>query len=308
MSEKPEERILFSRPDPSLIRKAGYLSADMYVHTCHSDARPDIPAIIHHIKQKQIGVAITDHNEISGALAAINKSPQSLIIPGIELDSAEGPHILLYFYDHHDLADFFATTIRDQRKGKQYMERYLSVSDILTAAEQYSCLKVAAHPYGYFGLTRGALKWAEASRDTEIIRRFDAIETICGGMSTQLNRKTARYAIHNNLPITGGSDAHILRDIGNVVTMVEAESGEEFLDGIMQRRSRVIGLPADFLSRGVTAGVITGSFIPFTYTFLSARCRKWGMRLNGAIHTPGRNDKKEDDAPNLEQGREETRD
>lgn len=272
------------RPNPAELRADGFTPVDMHVHTLHSDAVPGIPAILNHINQKGIGVAITDHNEIHGVMEAQAARPGSLIIPGIELDSAEGPHILLYFYEVNQLADFFKIYISDKRSGKQYMERYLSVDEILTAAEGYSCIKIAAHPYGYFGLTRGLLKCVEQQIIPDIIARIDGIEAICGGMSLALNQRAARYADTHATPVTGGSDAHILTDIGNVVTAVRADTVEEFLHGILRNESRVIGTPSGFVSRGATAGVIACSYLPYSYTYVRAGCRRYSARLNGIVN------------------------
>lgn len=284
MTPVASERICIQRPDPTELRADGYTLVDMHVHTRHSDAAPGIPAILNYINQKGIGVAITDHNEISGVMEAGASRPESLIIPGIELDSAEGPHILLYFYEAGQLADFFKINISHQRSGKQYMERYLSVDEILSAADGYSCVKIAAHPYGYFGLNRGVLKCMEQKMIPDIIDRIDGIEVICGGMSLALNHRAARYADCHGIPITGGSDAHILSDIGNVVTAVKADTVEEFLDGILRKESRVIGTPSGFVSRGATAGVIACSYLPYSCTFAKARCRRYSTRLKGAIN------------------------
>lgn len=285
-SEKPDhsDRIFFQRPDLSDLGAQGFFPVDMHVHTCHSDAAPDIPAILNHISQTGTGVAITDHNEISGAMQAARTAHDSLIIPGIELDSAEGPHILLYFYDSADLADFFQKYISDKRSGKQYMERYLSVEEILTAAEGYSCVTIAAHPYGYFGLTRGVLRCMEQQKLPGIISRFDGIEAICGGMSLALNMKAALYADEHTIPVTGGSDAHILPDIGSVVTAVQADTIDGFLDGVIRKQSRVYGSPAGIVSRGTTAGVIARSYIPYSCTFIQARYKRYAGHLNRAVH------------------------
>ncbi|MFH0968203.1 MAG: PHP-associated domain-containing protein [Methanobacteriota archaeon] len=284
MTPVASDRIFFQRPDPTELRADGYTLVDMHVHTRHSDAAPGIPAILNYICQKGIGVAITDHNEISGVMEAEASHPESLIIPGIELDSAEGPHILIYFYESGQLADFFRLHISDHRSGKQYMERYLSVDEILTAADGYSCIKIAAHPYGYFGLNRGVLKCMEQKVIPDITGRIDGIEVICGGMSVRLNKRAARYADGHTIPITGGSDAHILTDIGNVVTAVKADTVEEFLNGILRRESRVIGTPSGFVSRGTTAGVIAYSFLPYSCTFAQSRYRRYSTHLKGAIN------------------------
>ena len=74
------------------------MPVDMHIHTRHSDAAISIPSLLTRAKHLGTGVAITDHNEIHGVVEACQQSHGVLVIPGIELSSLEGPHILLYFY------------------------------------------------------------------------------------------------------------------------------------------------------------------------------------------------------------------
>lgn len=78
----------------------------------------------------------------------------------------------------------------------------LPVEKILCLAEKYSCVKVAAHPSGYFGLNRDVLKCIDnGTLPREIISYIDGIEVICRGMGRELNEKAARYADEHNFPI-----------------------------------------------------------------------------------------------------------
>ena len=81
----------------------------------------------------------------------------------------------------------------------------------------------------------------------------------------------AEYTTRFDLPVTGGSDAHILQEIGSVVTGVRADSVGEFLDGIRKGRSIVIGSPSGIVSRGMTAGVIAYNYLPYSATALHTR-------------------------------------
>jgi predicted metal-dependent phosphoesterase TrpH len=241
----------------------------MHIHSRHSDASISIPSLLSRAKHFGIGVAITDHNEISGVIEACNHSHDVLVIPGIELSSREGPHILLYFYSVRDLVDFFTNHIKASLRKSQYMAIQLSVEKILASAEMYSCLKVAAHPFGYFGINRGILKCIDnKTLPPEIIGRIDAIEVICGGMGRELNDKATTYAVDHDSPITGGSDAHVLPSVGGVVTGVKADTVGAFLDGILAKESIVIGSSANPLHKGMTAGVIAWNYIPYTVSSL----------------------------------------
>jgi predicted metal-dependent phosphoesterase TrpH len=257
------QKIQFTYPLIDEIREKGYLPVDMHVHTHHSDAAIRIPSLVNRAQALGIGVAVTDHNEIGGALEAATHSPDLPMIPGIELNSLEGPHILLYFYTMADLSEFFSTHVRGDLKKSQYMALQLPVAEILEAAEGYRCVKVAAHPFGYFGIDRGVLKCIEKETlPPGTMNHIDGIEVICGAMSRDINEKAAGYAGEHDLPVTGGSDAHVLPAVGGVVTCVKADTVEGFLDGILSRESIVIGSTAHPLHKGMAAGVIAWNFIP----------------------------------------------
>ena len=251
------------------IRERGYSPVDMHIHTHHSDAAISIPSLLARAKHMGIGIAITDHNEIQGVTEACNQPDDTLVIPGIELSSREGPHILLYFYSVDDLADFFTLYIKGSLRKSQYMALQISVEKIIASAEKYACVKVAAHPFGYFGINRGILKCIDnKTLPAGIIEHIDGIEVICGGMSHELNDKAARYAGDHDLPITGGSDAHVLPSVGGVITGVKADTVEGFLNGILAKESIVIGSTANPLHKGMTAGVIAWNYIPYTVSSL----------------------------------------
>jgi predicted metal-dependent phosphoesterase TrpH len=271
MTAEKRARIGFGRPDVDELARDGYLAVDMHVHTRHSDAAPSARQVLERARKMRIGVAITDHNEVGGVRELRGRRPDVPVVPGIELDCAEGPHILLYFYSPGDLVDFHDRHIRERRRGAQYMTSYPTAEQVLTAAEGYSCLKVAAHPFGYFGLDRGVLKCDAKGLLPGVAGRLDGIEAICGGMTRRVNRLAAAYAERCHVPVTGGSDAHILREVGRVVTGVRAGSVDEFLDGIREGRSVVVGSPSGVVSRGVTAGVIACNYLPYSATALRTR-------------------------------------
>jgi predicted metal-dependent phosphoesterase TrpH len=259
----PSHKIQFTSPLLDEIREKGYLPVDMHVHTHHSDAAIRIPSLVNRARKLGTGVAVTDHNEIQGAIEAATLAPDLPVIPGIELNSLEGPHILLYFFTMADLAEFFSTHVRGNLKKSQYMALQLPVAEILEAAEGYRCVKVAAHPFGYFGINRGVLKCIEKETlPPGILDHIDGIEVICGAMSRDINEKAAGYAGEHDLPVTGGSDAHVLPAVGGVVTCVKADTVEGFLDGILSRESIVIGTTAHPLHKGMAAGVIAWNYIP----------------------------------------------
>ena len=272
--------IQFTSPLLHEIRQKGYTPVDMHIHTRHSDATIRIPSLLTRAKHLGIGVAITDHNEIQGVVEAWNQPRDVLVIPGIELSSLEGPHILLYFYSLGELADYFITQIKGDLRKSQYMAIQLPVQKILESVESFHCVKVAAHPFGYFGINRGVLKCIDnKTLPAGTIDHVDGIEVICGAMGQDLNEKAARYAGEHHLPITGGSDAHVLPSVGGVVTGVRADTVKGFLDGILSRECIVIGSTANPLHKGISAGVIAWNYIPSTVSTLQVHYEESIPRL-----------------------------
>jgi predicted metal-dependent phosphoesterase TrpH len=281
MVHPPHHRhVHFTSPLLHEIRRQGYMPADMHIHTHHSDGAIRIPSLLARARQLGMGVAVTDHNEIQGALEACDGARDVLVIPGVELNTREGPHILLYFPTPEDLEEFFSACIRKDLKKSQYRALQLPVAEILDMAAGYDCVKVAAHPFGYFGINRGVLKCIEKrTLPPKTMDCIDAIEVICGAMGRDINEKAARYAGDHDLPITGGSDAHVLPSVGGVVTGVRAESIEGFLDGILSRDSIVVGSTANPLHKGMAAGVIGWNYLPSAVSTLQVHYEESVPRL-----------------------------
>ena len=270
MTHSFKNPIKLEKPDISALKREGYTPADMHLHTCYSDGLTKIPDLIRYAEKKGISLSVTDHNEIGGALNAEKYAGDTLIIPGIELDTKEGPHLLIYFYTSDDLSDFFNDLNREKSELSPALTKNLPVIKCLTLAEQYDCLRVAAHPFGYYGINRGVLKCINKNMLPGVMDHLDGIEAICGGMMKGLNEKSMDYARNNDIPFTGGSDAHILPDVGNVLTGSYGETVEEFLSEIYKRNNMVIGKSGGLLNKGATAGVIAWSFVPYTISYLSA--------------------------------------
>lgn len=279
-------RIRFQQPCICDIRAAGYTCVDMHIHTKYSDSRIGVGELLTRAKELGIGVAITDHNEIGGVVEAYETKPAIPVIPGIEVSAADGPHILLYFRTVPALVDFFEKHVKPARRESPFMAIHLTTEEILARAEEYDCLKVAAHPYGYGVINRGVLKCVDKRLlPRELPGSLDAIEVICGGMTRALNRRAIVFAEREACGITGGSDAHCLSAVGSVVTCCHSSRTEEFLREIRNRYNCVAGTGISSFAKGVTACIIAGKYVPYALPSLlihyeqnAARFRKFVSR------------------------------
>ncbi|MCD6275554.1 MAG: PHP domain-containing protein [Thermoplasmata archaeon] len=189
------------------------MRVDMHIHSIYSsDGTMEIKEILKLAKKIGLGaIAITDHNEIKGAL----KAREMKILPvirGIEVSSSEG-HILAYGVDCK-------------------IPRDLGIPETIERIRECGGIAVAAHPYRYWsGLGEGNVKKFQ----------FDAIEVFNGRCKQSSNKRAKKLCEELNKPFTAGSDAHFPDEIGRAGLIVESENEEEILDMIMKKKVSVFG-------------------------------------------------------------------
>jgi predicted metal-dependent phosphoesterase TrpH len=97
-------------------------------------------------RQLGIGIAITDHNAIDGAVE-IDSYDDVFSIPGIEVTSMEGTHVLVYFYRIDDLKDFYANDVKPHMGPTVMSSIGLDVESIVQRARKYNSVVIFPHPY-----------------------------------------------------------------------------------------------------------------------------------------------------------------
>ena len=128
---------------------------------------------------------------------------------------------------------------------------------ILNACDGYDCVVIAAHPYGYLLFNKGLQKCIDYEYlPMQMLQRFDGVEVICGGMTHSLNLKAVKLAMGKGTCYTGGTDGHMLSDLGNVVTCAEAEDPGSFLELIRSRKNLVVGWEKTSLGKIATGTVV----------------------------------------------------
>jgi predicted metal-dependent phosphoesterase TrpH len=247
------------------IAEEGPAAVDMHFHTNHSDSHTTVAAALRRAKRLGVGVAITDHNTISGSEEAYLSGSGVLVVPGIEVSAADGPHILLYFYDLDSMRDYYERHVRPYKRSSPYLAIGLDTSEIVRRSAGYSCVRVAAHPYGYLFFNKGLQKCIEARYlEQSILERFDGVEVMCGGMTRKLNDRAAALAERFLKGRTGGTDGHLLHDLGNVVTVGPSEDLDGFLGDVVERRSKVVGKEKTNLQKTVMGSVVMTKYIRYT--------------------------------------------
>lgn len=237
-----QARIDLKKPDvPALLRK-GCTLFDMHFHTKYSDGITKPESIIKKAKKLRINLAITDHNVIEGAVRTYKIRDNVKIIPGIELTTMEGMHLLLYFYDINELVQYYHKHVIEN-KGKDPLSFLNSNAESLVdAARQYNCIISAAHPYaiGWTGLCK---HFGEDNLAEKILAKIDALEIINGSNTKKANRKAQDFIQKTDKGITAGTDGHTIGELGRVLTYTKTpnQNINNFLDSIKQKTNFVIG-------------------------------------------------------------------
>jgi len=256
-SDDSREKVRFEVPDLAQLRNEGLMAVDMHFHTDHSDGKASVHQVLAKARRTGFGVAIMDHNVISGSLRAFHDRGDLLIVPGMEVSAFDGPHILTYFYSPRDMEDFFHRHIEPNRQGSPWLATKLRTQEVIDRTESYNCVTIAAHPYGYLLFNKGLQKSIEGKYlQPEIMKRFHGLEVICGSMTHSLNVKAIKLAEEKSLSFTGGTDGHLLSDIGGVVTCAPENTLEGFLDAVVSRRNLVIGYEKQKLKKIATGIVV----------------------------------------------------
>ena len=173
------------------------MKVDMHIHTVHSpDGRVEPKMVLKIAKKRGFGaVAITDHNEIKGAIEA-EKLGIIKVIKGIEVSTASG-HVLAYDIDC-------------------MIPRGLSVEE--TAERIHDCggIAIIAHPYRFWS-------GVGEKKTRQIARHVDGMEVFNARCKERNNRRAGKLWESLGGMRTAGSDAHFEDEIGRAGLEVPCE-------------------------------------------------------------------------------------
>lgn len=176
------------------------IACDLHVHTRFSkDGESSVEAILERAKAVGLAaVAITDHDTLEGVrYAARLKNPPVLVIPGMEVTTADGHLIALGV--------------------SELVPRGLGVIETIDLVHARGGIAILPHPYH-------RLRHAVGFREHDAIAAADAVEVFNSRYIVgSANRKAARRAARLGKPSVGGSDSHHARYVGYGKTLVDAE-------------------------------------------------------------------------------------
>jgi len=160
-------------------------------------------------------IAITDHNQVDGAID-IAKKIELLVIPSIEISTQSG-HIV-------------GLNVR------KIIPKGMSVQDTVDCIHDAGGLAVACHPFA----------WFKGSLGDNITDKFDAIETINSSAFpfNRCTKKATEIAESLNLAQIAGTDAHNPQSIGLAYAVLEAEPTiKGIIKAILDKKCKAFGRP-----------------------------------------------------------------
>ncbi len=281
--------VLFGIPDWTEIREHGKTCVDMHFHTNCSDSYTDYGALMQLASRRGTGVAITDHNLVSNAIRE-DVPDDVLVIPGVEVSTSDGPHILVYFYERSDLKDFYESYLEPRLQSCPWLAlKNCDTADLLDRLKDENCAISAAHPMGYLGSNKGVeVCIRKGYLDKSIVSGLDAYEVICSGMTHLNNISAIKSALEHGLNFTGGTDGHLLSEVGRVVTISESNTIEGFLNDLKSGKNSVVGLEKNLIKKGEMAAASLSKFLRHAPSAGAVQAHQLGKGIKRSIDTKTR--------------------
>lgn len=240
-------RIQFKAPSLDALTSC-HTVVDLHFHSHFSDGADTVDDIVQRARQLGIGVAITDHNAIDGAVELAGHA-DVFSIPGIEVTSREGAHVLVYFYRIDDLKAFYAADVRPFMGPTVMSSIGLDVESIVRRARKFKSVVIFPHPYSaaFTGICNHSFSESQLDR---LLKMADGVEVINSENLKRWNLKSALLGFNLNRAITGGSDGHSVRQMGSAVTYAGcARSRKAFLDAVSRKQAKVVGTESKLLKK-----------------------------------------------------------
>jgi glycosyltransferase involved in cell wall biosynthesis len=202
------------------------IDVDLHMHTDHSgDCATPVEVLLQTAKAQGLGaIAVTDHNEISGALEAQQLSDQygvKVIVAEEVKTGSQGEVIGLFL--------------------EEKIPRGMTMAETVAEIRRQGGLVYVPHPFDRMHAV------PDYEHLLDIVEDVDAIEVYNPRVAIgSFNEEAARFAAKYRIPAGAGSDAHVAQGLGSVrVRMRDFDGPEEFMESL--READILTKPSSLL-------------------------------------------------------------
>ena len=188
-----------------------FIFCDLHMHTDHSpDCATPVDVLLETAKRRGLGaIAITDHNEISGAHEARARADGIKVIVSEEVKTAHEGEVIGLFIE-------------------EKIPRGMSLEETLDAIHAQGGLAYVPHPFDRLHSVPDYEHLLRVVEDIDILEVFNA-RVIARGFNEEAQRFADKYRV-----VAGaGSDSHVTQGLGTVkIRMRDFDGAEEFLESL----------------------------------------------------------------------------
>jgi len=203
--------------DPELrerISKRPLIEVDLHMHTDHSgDCATPVDVLLQTARDRGLGaIAITDHNEVSGALEARRIAAELgdiKVIVAEEVKTAEQGEVIGLFLE-------------------EKIPKGLTMAETIAAIREQGGLVYVPHPFDRFHSVPDYEHLIDIVEDVDILEVFNPRVAV-----TAFNEEAERFARKYRIVPGAGSDSHVAQGLGSVrVRIHDFDGPAEFLEAM----------------------------------------------------------------------------
>jgi glycosyltransferase involved in cell wall biosynthesis len=224
-------RLVARRRDPrgdrrlsTRLKPRRLIDVDLHMHTDHSyDCATPVEVLLAQARARGLGaIAITDHNEISGALEAQSKAEGIKVIVAEEVKTADQGEVIGLFIE-------------------KKIPRGMTLEKTVAEIKRQGGLVYVPHPFDRLHSVPDYEHLLGVLDDVDAIEVFNPRVAI-----SEFNEEAVRFAAKYRIPAGAGSDAHVPQGLGSVrIRMRDFNDPPEFLQAL--READIIRNPASLL-------------------------------------------------------------
>jgi predicted metal-dependent phosphoesterase TrpH/glycosyltransferase involved in cell wall biosynthesis len=208
------------------LRERPLIDVDLHMHTDHSyDCATPVEVLLAEARTRGLGaIAVTDHNEISGALEARRKADGTgvKVIVGEEVKTADQGEVIGLFLEKR-------------------IQRGMTLQETIAEIRRQGGLVYVPHPFDRLHSVPDYEHLLAVLDDVDAIEVFNPRVAI-----SEFNEEAARFAAKYRIPAGAGSDAHVPQGLGSVrIRMRDFSGPDEFLESL--RDADIVRNPASLL-------------------------------------------------------------